>query len=442
VITYPVADEGDALPERNDTPLEIWGGVEYTCNRVQDRYFDQMELSGHATRLGDYAKFAELGVQTLRVGLLWERHEQDPSWRWSDEHLSCLRELGIRPIAGLVHHGSGPPHTSLLDPAFPEKLAAYAGCVAERYPWLESYTPVNEPHTTARFSGLYGLWYPHHRSRASYLRALLNQLKGTVLSMEAIRRVQPQARLVQTDDVGRVSGTEELRNTWELLNVRRWLPFDLLCGNVTREHSMFQYMLAEGITEAEIDWFAEHSCPPSVIGVNYYVTSDRHIDHRVDLYPDDRRSAEGAYVDVERVRACQDGIVGVETLLQEAWQRYRLPVALTEVHLGSTPEEQIRWLTESWEGAMRARLARVDCIALSIWALLGSFFWDQLVTLDNGHYEAGVFDLRSGSPLPTQLAAVVAQISAGERPRHPALGQKGWWHQPNRICFSTGPIAA
>ena len=41
-----------------------------------------------------------------------------------------LRELGIGPIVGLLHHGSGPRYTSLLDPDFPEKFASYAGGVA------------------------------------------------------------------------------------------------------------------------------------------------------------------------------------------------------------------------------------------------------------------------------------------------------------------------
>src|ERR1700759_3020087 len=103
--------------------LELWGGVEYTCNRVRDRYFDQMELSGHANRPTDYERFAELGIRTLRIGLLWERHEFDRSWRWEDERLGALRDLGIRPIVGLIHHGSGPRHTSLVDPAVPQTLA-------------------------------------------------------------------------------------------------------------------------------------------------------------------------------------------------------------------------------------------------------------------------------------------------------------------------------
>ncbi|WP_206667357.1 hypothetical protein, partial [Salmonella enterica] len=67
-----------------------------------------------------------------------------------------MQRLKLRPIVGLVHHGSGPPHTHLLDPAFAAGLAAFAGEVARRFPWVEDYTPVNEPLTTARFSALYG----------------------------------------------------------------------------------------------------------------------------------------------------------------------------------------------------------------------------------------------------------------------------------------------
>ena len=145
--------------------LELWAGVECTVNRVGDRYYDQLEQSGHATRFTDLELFAELGVRALRYPVLWERTAplgiERADWRWANERLSRLRELGVRAIVGLLHHGSGPRSTSLTDAAFPEKLAVYARAVAERYPWVEAYTPVNEPLTTARFSCLYGQWYPH-----------------------------------------------------------------------------------------------------------------------------------------------------------------------------------------------------------------------------------------------------------------------------------------
>ena len=100
----------------------------------------------------------------MRYPVLWERVAPDglstADWAWTDERLGLLRESGIRPIATLLHHGSGPRATHLLDPRFPEKFAAYAAAVAARYPWIDDYTLVNEPLTTARFSALYGHWYP------------------------------------------------------------------------------------------------------------------------------------------------------------------------------------------------------------------------------------------------------------------------------------------
>ena len=108
----------------------------------------------------------------------------------------------VKPIVGLVHHGSGPRYTHLLDPSFPQRLAEYARAVAERYPHIDAYTPVNEPVTTARFSALYGFWYPHCRDDRSFVRALMHQMLGIVLAMRAIRKVNSSAQLIQTDDLG------------------------------------------------------------------------------------------------------------------------------------------------------------------------------------------------------------------------------------------------
>ena len=53
-------------------PLELWGGVECTVNRVGDRYFDQLERSGHAERHGDIGRLGTLGIQA-RVRLVGRR---------------------------------------------------------------------------------------------------------------------------------------------------------------------------------------------------------------------------------------------------------------------------------------------------------------------------------------------------------------------------------
>ena len=412
-----------------DTPPRIWGGVECTLNRVRDQYFDQSALTRHDLREDDIARIADLGIHTIRYPVLWERTAQSPSvddWRWADGRLAGLRRAGIDPIAGLMHHGSGPRWTSLLDDQFAGGLAAYARRVAERYPWIESYTIVNEPLTTARFSALYGFWYPHAADGRSFARAMLNQCRGIVLAMQAIREVNGSARLVQTEDICKVFARHSLVAEAALLNERRWLTFDLLCGRVQRHHPMWAYLRANGIPESELLWFAEHATPPDIIGLNYYVTSDRYLDDRLDLYPPGAQG-DKTYVDTEAVRVREAGQVGHAAHLRDTWDRYHLPVAFSEVHIGCSREEQLRWLRDAWTAASEARADGIDARAVTVWSLFGSVDWDSLVTRSSGTYESGVFDVRNGQCRPTALAQAVKDLTSGGPIAHPAAAGGGWW---------------
>ena len=421
--------------------LELWGGVECTHNRVGDRYFDQLDRTGHAARIDDLDRFAALGLRALRYPVLWERVAprgvKGADWSWPDTRLARLRSLGVEPIAGLVHHGSGPSHTSLLDPAFPELLARYAGAVAERYPWLRRYTPINEPLSTARFSGLYGHWYPHGRDDLTWGRVLLTECRAVALAMRAIRRVNPDAQLVQTEDLGKTYGTPTLAYQAAFENERRWLSFDLLCGRVDPQHRMWEHLRSVGIDERNLAWFLDNPCPPDLLGINYYITSERFLDERLDRYPAHTHGGNGKhrYADVEAVRVLEDGPAGLAPLLADAWERYRLPMAITEAHLGDNPDEQRRWLLDVWDAAQETRQAGVDLRALTIWSLLGAYDWDSLVTRDRGHYEPGVFDVRRPTPQPTPLADLVYELAQGRRPEHPLLQLPGWWRKPERLLY-------
>ncbi len=419
--------------------LELWGGPECTVNRVSDQFFDQTVRTGHEWRISDLDRFAELGVTSLRYPVLWERTAPEgvPDWSWPDERLARLRELGIKPIVGLVHHGSGPSDTNLLDPAFPTRLAHYARSVAERYPWVTAFTPVNEPLTTARFSGLYGHWYPHKRDDLSFLRALLIECRAVALSMQAIREVTPKAQLVQTDDLGKTYSTPRLAYQAEFENERRWLTFDLLCGRVNPDHPLWGYLLSAGISEGELEWFLEHPCPPDIIGINYYLSSERFLDERLDRYPPHTHGGNWreAYADVEAARVRDDEPVGPRTRLLEAWERYGLPIAITEAHNGCTREEQLRWLVDVWEGTKAARNDGVDVRAVTVWSLLGCYDWNTLVTRCDNCYEPGVFDIRGPEPRPTALVGVIKALAADQKPQHPTIDGPGWWHRSMRFTY-------
>ena len=422
--------------------LELWGGHECTVNRIRDTFHDQTVRSGHQDRPGDLELFAGLGLRALRYPILWERvapeapDQQD--WTWSDERLAHIRRLGLRPIAGLLHHGSGPRYTSLVSETFVGGLAAHARAAAERYPWIMDWTPVNEPLTTARFSALYGHWYPHASDEGLFWLALLNEIDATRAAMREIRRIIPQARLIQTEDLGQAYGTPPFAAEVAYQNDRRWITWDLLAGRVTREHPLWPRLERLGFAR-RLDAMAAEPCPPDVLGVNFYPTSERFLDHRPELYPQWTAGEFGQF-DMDAVRVLDPGPVGLEGLLSQAWARYGLPLAVTESHLNGSLDDQMRWVLEAWTIGLRLRAAGVDMRAVTSWALLGSFDWNSLLTRQAGFYEPGVFDVSGGAPRETGLAAMLRHLSSGRDAAawtrlHPALQSAGWWRQDSRLTL-------
>lgn len=421
-----IGSQGPVPPASGGHALEAWGGAECTINRIGGRFRDQLVETGHLCREGDWERIASLGLTALRVAVHWERISASEDWTWCDRAIEATGDHGIRPIVGLVHHGSGPAHTSLVDDGFAPGLAAHAERVARRYPHVEDWTPVNEPLTTARFSALYGLWYPHARDERLFWLALLNQIDGTRLAMRAIRKVQPAARLIQTEDLGRTYATDGLRDQAAFDNQRRWMTWDLLCGRVDPGHPLWERLCRFGF-EYRLRAILRDPCPPDVIGINHYLTSDRLLDQRIHRYPAESvgGNASAAFCDIEAIRALDPAPRGLARAIDDAWQRYRLPIALTEIHNGCTREEQVRWLDEAWATARAARARGVNVQAVTAWALFGSSGWNTLLT-DKGAYEPGVFDVSSGTPRETALAQVV-------RERGGAWGGTPWWRRAIRL---------
>ena len=435
-----VAADGDVWATTvSSGPPAVWGGVECSVVRVGDEWRDQVKETGHHTRgAGDIALLAALGVQTVRYPVLWERTAGGAAdWDWHDRQLSALQRHGMGVVAGLMHHGSGPAGTDLLDPALPEKLAVHAGMAAERYPSIKLWTAVNEPQTTARFSCLYGHWYPHQHDTGAFFRALVNQCRAILLAGRAIRARTADARFIQTEDVGRVFATRPLRAQAHYENMRRWLSLDLLCGRVDWRHPWRRLIEAAGVSARHLDELATGEAAPDVIGVNHYVTSDRFLDHRCALYPAHLRGGNGRvpYADTEAVRADLDlGVTGWEPRLREVWQRYGRPMILSEVHLGcDDPEESVRWLVEAWTAAQTLRSDDIPVNAVVPWALFGLVDWDTMLRERRGRFEAGALDPRAGPPRPTLLAAAITCLARTGDFSHPCLLEPGWWRRHGRV---------
>ena len=418
---------------------QIWGGIECTVNRLASGYLDQLELSGFYRRPDDIQAICDLSVKALRLPVLWEHHQpkkhQNPVFTIARQQIDVLSERGVEPILGLLHHGSGPEYTSLHDPGFPVLFAEYAEKVAIAFPEVTYYTPINEPLTTARFSGLYGLWFPHEKNDVSFARMFLNQIKATSMAMTAIRKHTPDAKLIQTEDFGKTYSTSLLSYQADWENLRRWLTWDLLSGKFDENHAMYAYFRRLGIDESELDYFIKLDCPPAILGVNYYITSERYLDHEYLRYPESTHGGNTIhqYADVEAVRVNHNFPCGFRERIREVWQRYQIPIAVTEVHLHCSREEQIRWLTTIYRQSVDLVKEGLDLRAVTAWSLLGSHGWSNLLTVPGGDYERGAFDVSSGQRRSTALAECVKSLAQTGEFNHHCLQEQGWWEKDSRF---------
>lgn len=414
--------------------IELWGGVECTVARFHDRTKSQLKKSGHLDRFEDIDMICDLGITGIRYPVLHEMVCAADSctfdFSWIRPRLERFRERGVEVIATLLHHGNGAEWTDMLDPHFAEHIAAYARRVAEEFPWIKYWTVCNEPLTTARFCGLYKVWYPHKSSDQDFLRMLYNQCRATILAMRTIREINPDAQLVHTEDLGKTYATPAMVDLARFYNDRRWLSTDLLVGAVDEKHSLWKYLTDHELREEELYWMQGNSCVPDILGINTYITSERVLDERTEYYPHLPEDAE--FADIEAVRAVPE-ILGHYGLLKEAWERYRLPIALTEVQLAAESKDQIRWFGRAWDACHKLKGEGADIRAITAWSVLGAYEWNSLLTRDDNFYEPGAFDVSSGEPVQTELGVMIEKLAKEGEYFNVALRSRGWWEEDERF---------
>jgi dTDP-4-dehydrorhamnose reductase len=347
-------------------------------------------------------------VNATRYPVLWERVAPlDPSQldlTWATRRLERLRALGIDPVVTLLHHGSGPRYTGLTDPSFPELFARYAGAVGAAFPWIRRWTPINEPLTTARFSTLYGFWFPNATDDASFGRAVVNEALGTLLAMEAIGRQVTAAQLIVTEDLqGFAALDAAVRGYVDHKRERAYVSIELLMGRVRPGHSLYRYLVETcGVPRALLERIERHARPPDVVGWNYYPNSERVLGTR----PDGSFFNEAAF---------ERGIpLAALPLLRAAHERLDLPFGLSEVHRSGSEAERVAWLDERTRDLSMLAAEGRPVRMLGAWAAFGLVDWDSLLRERRGQPEDGVFTFAGPGEVPreTAVSSAVRELAA------------------------------
>jgi len=372
---------------------------------------DQLAETGHDVRRGDAERIAALGVRASRVPVLWERVASDDARTFDFSEpalrLAALRALGVEPIVTLLHHGSGPRSTDLLDPAFPALFADYAEAAARAFPWVRRWTPINEPLTTARFSTLYGVWYPNVRDDGAFGRALVNETRAQQLAMQRIRRVQPQAEFILTEDLQRFTAADDGVTAYAaFVRERAFLSVELVAGRVDAAHPLSAFLRERcGVSEADLVAMRRDATTPDLVAFNHYPHSERYLFSERD----------GVVGDVPAVYVAGEPAPRVAPLLRAAAARLRLPLAIGEVHVHAPAAERVRWLAQHLADAHALRADGVDVRAVGAWAAFGMIDWHSLLRTRARVIEDGIYTFAgpNGTPEPTAVADALRVVAAG-----------------------------
>ena len=169
----------------------------------QEKRVDEMTKSGHYQRWrDDFALVQELGIEYLRYGPPYYATHLGPDrydWSFADDTFGKLQELGISPIADLCHFGVPEWIGSFQNPDWPRLFGEYARVFAERYPWVDLFTPVNEIFVAATFSAQFGWWNERLATTRDFVTALKHLCQANLLAMEAIIAVRPEATFIQSE---------------------------------------------------------------------------------------------------------------------------------------------------------------------------------------------------------------------------------------------------
>ena len=343
---------------------------------------DQMEASNHYARWReDLALAVEIGTSVLRYGPPLHRTflgEGRFDWSFADESFTELRRLGLIPVADLCHFGVPDWIGNFQNPDFPHLFAGYARAFAERFPWVQLYTPVNEMFICATFSAAYGWWNEQASDDRSFVTALKHIVRANVLAMHAILDVRPDAIFVQSESSEYFHAEDPSAiAVAETLNARRFLSLDLNYG-LRVNSAMYEFLMDRGVTQGEYAFFMnkslKHHC---IMGNDYYVTNE----HRVSQDGSSRSAHE---------------VFGYNEITRQYYDRYRLPVMHTETNIAQGPrgDEAVNWLWKEWANVLRVRNSGVPIVGFTWYSLTDQVDWDTALRERNGRVNPlGLYDL-------------------------------------------------
>jgi beta-glucosidase/6-phospho-beta-glucosidase/beta-galactosidase len=340
---------------------------------------DLLAECGHYDRWReDLALTRELGLLVLRYGLPIHKTFLGPGkydWEFADLVMGEMRRLGITPILDLLHFGLPDWIGNFQNPELPVLFAGYCDAVAERYPWVRYYTPVNEIFVTAKSSTLDGIWNEQLKTDRGFVTAMKHLVAASILGTQAIAARRPDCVIVQSESAEYIHEVKASQSPEvALANKRRFISLDLLYAHPP-DADICHYLGDNGLTREEYDWFMAGEPPGYQIMGNDYYGRNEHI-----MKPD------GSMCPAEDV-------MGWYQITKEYYRRYKKPVMHTETNVFD-PDNAPTWLWKQWINILQMRNDGVPVLGFTWYSLIDQVDWDIALAKKNGTVnKCGLYDL-------------------------------------------------
>jgi beta-glucosidase/6-phospho-beta-glucosidase/beta-galactosidase len=374
-------NDGSGLPLGNPGNFMFATGIECSYPTIKHGKVrrDLLRECDHYNRYKeDLGLVKELGINFLRYGLPYYSIHKEPGkfdWSFADEAMAEMKRLKITPILDLMHFGVPDWIENFQNPELPLHFAEYAGAVAERYPWVRYYTPVNEIYVTARISAKDGNWNEQLKTDKGFVTALKHCVAASIMGNHEIAKRLNDCIIVQSESAEythEFSATPSPEITLE--NELRFLSLDLLYANAPSA-TVAMYMMDNGLSREEYDWFMAGKPPGyQIMGNDYYGRNER------------IKLPDGS------IQISMD-VLGWYEITKEYYERYHMPIMHTETNVFE-PDLAPMWLYKQWVSIMRMRRDGAPVMGFTWYSLIDQIDWDsQLKEVNNTVNACGLYDL-------------------------------------------------
>ena len=160
---------------------------------------------------------------------------------------------------------------------------------------------------------------------------------------------------------------------------RRHIVTDLVLGRVNGQHPLLPWLQKHGFSDFDLHWFQRNAQTLDIIGLDYYEHTE------VELYT----TPEGYY----RQRELRPP-VGLYRAAQDYWDKYHIPLMVTETSVGGHDGDKIAWLERSVADVRRLRAEGFPVIGYTWWPVIDHLDWDGALLHQTGHiHPVGIYRL-------------------------------------------------